>query len=109
MDVLARDIGNKGLIAERGSVEDQRLFLSVGPPAESFRPEKEPEFERHIEARQTRVRVRLGLGNVVDGIGAPTDDSADLLKPDFPATDSRAQRGVKPERTTVKTIAWKWF
>jgi hypothetical protein len=57
----------------------------VGPPAESFRPEKEPEFERHIEARQTRVRVRLGLGNVVDGIGAPTDDSADLLKPDFPA------------------------
>jgi hypothetical protein len=54
-----------------------------GLVAERLGTDENPELERHVEARQGRIAVGFGPGEVMDREAAPFDDVVDLRDPDL--------------------------
>ena len=54
LDVLARDVGNELLIPIGNAVEDQTNLLLLPTPAETLGCQEHPEFQGHVESRQSR-------------------------------------------------------
>jgi hypothetical protein len=65
------------LVAIGLAVEDETVFGLVLSSAKALCAEKDAEFEGHVEARQSGVRVGLGAGDVVNteptGFNEPED------------------------------------
>jgi hypothetical protein len=104
MDVLPGNVGDEFLITIALPDEDDAAFLPVPAGSETFGAEEKTKFKWHIEARQTRFRVEFGLGNVVDGKTALSNDSADLVDPVFCAVIG-LERAPRQFSLAAKTAA----
>jgi len=78
-DVLARNIGNEGLIPVFVSIQDQANLLFLPLISEVLRSQKNPQFERHVEARQAGHGVRFCAAYVVNAVPALGYDPEDFI------------------------------
>jgi hypothetical protein len=83
VNILTRDVGDKSLIPEGLTIQNERRFLSEGARTELGGTKELAKLKRHVEAGQIGSRVQFRLRNVVNTEGAFFDDAADLVVADF--------------------------
>ena len=82
-DVLASNVRDELLKAIRCTIKDQTVFARLIITAIVLRAEKQPKFQRHVEARQVCSWVKLGAADVVNAVAALADDFLDFADPDI--------------------------
>ena len=78
-DVLARNIGNEGLIPVFVSIQNQANLLFLPLISEVLRSQKNPQFKRHVEARQAGDSIRFSAAYVVNAIPALGYDPEEFI------------------------------
>jgi hypothetical protein len=63
-DILASDVGNERTISVGIAIEDQGPLLTLIGRTKTLATKKQPELERHIEARQSRGDVQRDGGEI---------------------------------------------
>ncbi|MEY2495029.1 MAG: hypothetical protein QOJ45_1521 [Verrucomicrobiota bacterium] len=83
LDVLAANIRDKALVPIWSAIHDEAA-LTRRAVSESFRTEKNPELQRHIESGQLiRLVGHFGSGNIVDAVITLRDQTIDILNSHF--------------------------
>lgn len=77
-DILAGDVGNERAISIELTVENQGPLLALVVRAEPLATEKQPEFKRHVESRQSGDGIQLYGRKVVDSEPAFLDNTLDF-------------------------------
>ena len=80
-DVLACDIGDKGLIPVPVSIQDQAHLLLLLVISVVLCSQKDPKLERHVEARQVRSRIKLCAAYVMYPVPAFRNNPEDFVYP----------------------------
>src|ERR1051325_11017631 len=65
MNVLARYIRKEGAISKGIAIQDKAVLGMFSFPAISLAAQKQSQFQRHIETRQTRSRIHSYVGEIV--------------------------------------------
>lgn len=84
-NILSRNIGAEFLIAIRFAVEDETSFPALRAIPEFPCAQENAQLERHVEARQTIVRVERRSGQVVYPELALADDPIEFVDSDLSA------------------------
>ncbi len=79
MDVHAGEVGDETLIAILLDVEDQDALRLLVLATIALCAKKQPQFERHLEARQVMDRVEFGPRQVMNAVSAIGDQAIDLV------------------------------
>ncbi len=97
MDVLPANVRNELLVAELLAIEDQKLLARLYTSTKFFRPEKQTQLKRHIESGKSRIRVWLGLRNIVNAVTTLTNNSNYFINSNLTAVVILARAsGIKP-------------
>jgi hypothetical protein len=83
-DVLPGDVRDKDTITVRFAVENQCPLPALLGRSEALAPEKQSEFQRHVEPGKARYRIERGRRQIVDSEPALLDDAFNLRQPKFP-------------------------
>lgn len=78
--VLSGDIGYVGLKSESIAIEDQQALSSLATAIRAA-SKVESELEWHVETWESTRSIKLGTGEVVNGVPAACDHLNDLVKP----------------------------
>jgi len=81
VDIHTRKIGDELLIPVWLSVEDQQPLLLLGCRSEPLGPEKNTEFQRHVESWKLGGGIQLRPRNVMNAITALSNQTIKLLDP----------------------------
>jgi hypothetical protein len=97
-DILSCDVRDKFLVAIDIFVEDDTVFAPLAGWPKSTGAQKQPEFKRHVEARQPGLGVKLGTRDIVNREIAGLDDLGYSLEPVF-ATIHQLKGATRYEAT----------
>lgn len=100
MNIHSRQVGDESLITEWLNIENQCPFELLILAPETLRAQKEPQFQGHVEARETERLVQLGPRKVVDAIPAFLDQPIQLFHSHLPAIVKLARR-TRTKRTGI--------
>jgi len=81
VNILTGKIGDKLPITISVDVQNQAHLLPLSIATEPLAPQEEPQFQRHVEARQVRSGVQLYCGEIVYAELAFLHDSLDFREP----------------------------
>lgn len=83
MDVLARDVGNETAVPVTIRVRNQAFLFAVVIAPESPAPQKQTQFQGHVESRQANHGIKADSRQVVDSESAFFNDPFNLGESDL--------------------------